>query len=64
VRGLGIAMLPLFIIHSELQQGTLQIVLPDYHPPEIFIYVIYPVNRYLSTKVRLFVEFLKSQSLV
>jgi DNA-binding transcriptional LysR family regulator len=61
VRGLGITLLPRFIVEPELQQGTLQIVLPDYHPTELSIYVIYPVNRHLSTKVRLLVEFLQQR---
>lgn len=61
VRGLGIALLPTFIVKPELQQGTLQIVLPDYHPPELSISVIYPVNRHLTTKVRLLVDFLQEQ---
>jgi DNA-binding transcriptional LysR family regulator len=59
VRGLGITLLPRFIVEPELQQGALQIVLPDYQPPELMIALIYPVNRHLSTKVRLFVEFLQ-----
>ena len=61
VRGLGITLLPLFIVEQALQQGTLQQVLPDYHPLELTILVIYPVNRHLSTKVRLLVEFLQER---
>ncbi|MCL6435979.1 MAG: LysR family transcriptional regulator [Leptolyngbyaceae cyanobacterium HOT.MB2.61] len=61
VRGLGITLLPTFIVGKELQQGTLQIVLPDYHPPELSISVIYPVNRHLSTKVRLLIDFLQER---
>lgn len=61
VRGLGITLLPTFIVEPELQQGTLQIVLPNYQPPELSIFVIYPVNRHLSTKVRLLVDFLQER---
>lgn len=61
VRGLGITLLPTFIVERELQQGTLQIVLPNYQPPELSIFVIYPVNRHLSTKVRLLVDFLQER---
>ncbi len=61
VRGLGITLLPRFIVGEELQQGRLQIVLPDYHSPELSIYVIYSVNRHLSTKVRLLVDFLQER---
>jgi len=58
VRGLGITLLPMFIVAQELQQGTLEMVLPDYQPYELVISAIYPVNRHLSTKVRLLIEFL------
>jgi len=61
VRGLGVTLLPTFIVGQELQQRTLQVVLPDYHPLELSIAVIYPVNRHLSTKVRLLVNFLQEQ---
>jgi DNA-binding transcriptional LysR family regulator len=61
VRGLGITLLPQFIVEPELQQGKLHIVLPDYHPPELSISVIYPVNRHLSTKIRLLVDFLQER---
>ncbi len=58
VRGLGITLLPMFIVGQELQQGALQRVLPNDVPLELSIAVIYPVNRHLSTKVRLLVDFL------
>lgn len=61
IRGLGITLLPTFIVGKELQQGKLQTVLSDYHPPEIFIYAIYPVNRHLSIKIQLLVDFLKER---
>jgi DNA-binding transcriptional LysR family regulator len=61
LRGLGITLLPTFIVGAELQQGQLQTILSDYHPPETSIYVIYPVNRHLSTKVRLLVNFLQKR---
>jgi DNA-binding transcriptional LysR family regulator len=61
VRGLGIILLPRFIVEPELQQGRLQIVLPDYRAAELSMYAIYPVNRHLSVKVRLLVDFLQQQ---
>jgi DNA-binding transcriptional LysR family regulator len=59
VKGLGIAMLPTFIVEKELERGELEIILPQYHPTELTLCVIYPVNRHLSTKVRLFTQFLQ-----
>ncbi|MGD1912751.1 MAG: LysR family transcriptional regulator [Rivularia sp. (in: cyanobacteria)] len=59
VAGLGIVLLPLFIVENELESGVLQVILSDYHPPELTLCVIYPVNRHLSTKVQLFTQFLQ-----
>ncbi|MEM9541550.1 MAG: LysR family transcriptional regulator [Cyanobacteria bacterium P01_E01_bin.42] len=58
VRGLGIVLLPTFLVEQELKQGTLELILPDYQPSELTLSVLYPVNRHLSTKVRLFTQFL------
>lgn len=59
--GLGIAMLPTFIVGEDLKRGRLQPVLPLYHPREIGIYALYPVNRHLSTKVMVLTEFLQGR---
>ncbi len=59
MQGLGIAMIPTFIAQQELAQGKLQIVLPAYHPPEIWVCMIYPPSRHLSIKIRLFREFIQ-----
>ncbi|MGB3200707.1 MAG: LysR substrate-binding domain-containing protein [Nodosilinea sp.] len=56
--GLGIAMLPDFIVEQDLKEGRLRPVLADYPPPAINIYALYPVNRHLSAKVTRLVEFL------
>jgi len=59
--GLGIVILPTFIVGEDLTQGRLQQVLPDYSPPELEIYALYPVNRHLSVKVKLWVDYLAHQ---
>lgn len=58
ISGLGITSLPTFIVGPDLCAGRLQPVLPEYHLPEISIYAIFPSRRYLSAKVRTFVDFL------
>ena len=59
VKGLGIVLLPTFIVERELKRGELQIILPNFQAPELALWVIYPVNRHLSTKVQLFTKFLQ-----
>jgi DNA-binding transcriptional LysR family regulator len=61
VKGLGIALLPSFIVGAELQAGRLVSVLTDYQMPEIAIYAIYPPNRHLSAKIRLLIDFLAAR---
>lgn len=56
--GMGIALLPTFIIAEPIKSGRLQLVLPDYCPTEIHIHAVYPSKRFMSIKVRSFIDFL------
>ncbi|GAB4224802.1 MAG: LysR family transcriptional regulator [Kiloniellaceae bacterium] len=56
--GLGVVLLPLWIIGPDLKEGRLQRVLPEHHWPDSSIYAVYPPGRHLSAKVRRFVDFL------
>jgi DNA-binding transcriptional LysR family regulator len=58
VKGLGIVLLPTFIIGPDLQQGSLRTILTDYTFTDSALYAIYPQTRHLSVKVRLFIDFL------
>ena len=58
VASLGVTLLPTFIVGDALKAGQLRQVLADYCPPEIAIYAVFPSRRYLSAKVRAFVDFL------
>ena len=61
VQGLGIAMLPSFIIEQELSHKRLAIVLPDYQLPETSLCLVYPLNRHLNIKIQLFTEFFQQR---
>jgi len=56
--GLGISLLPTFIVGKDLQAGRLQAVLADYVPSERGLHAVYLPNRHLSAKVRVFIDFL------
>jgi len=58
IAGLGIISLPTFIVGGDIKAGKLQQVLTEYCSPEISIYAVFPSRRYLSAKVRTFVDFL------
>ncbi|MGD1906907.1 MAG: LysR family transcriptional regulator [Leptolyngbyaceae cyanobacterium] len=61
IQGLGITLLPLFMVGEDLQQGRLQRVLSDYQAPSLSLCILYPVNRHLSIKVQLLSEFLRDR---
>ena len=56
--GLGLALLPTFIVGQALQAGHLLEVLPGYVPLERFIYAVRLQDRHLPLKTRAFIEFL------
>ncbi len=59
IKGLGIVILPTFIVEEALKNGNLQTILSNYKLPELTLSVIYPINRHLSTKIQLFTQFLQ-----
>jgi len=58
VAGLGVALLPTFIVGDDLRAGRLKPLLPNYRTRELSIYAVYPERRHLPAKVRAFVDFL------
>jgi DNA-binding transcriptional LysR family regulator len=56
--GLGIVKLHHYVVKEHLEQGTLQELLTTYNNSEIPIYVAYPQRRYISSKVRCFIDFI------
>ncbi|MGD1857249.1 MAG: LysR family transcriptional regulator [Leptolyngbyaceae cyanobacterium] len=61
VQGLGIVLLPQFIVQECLQQGRLQEIAIDAKPQSLSLCVMYPSNRHLSTKVQLLTAFLQNR---
>lgn len=57
--GAGVVMSPAFICGHLIAEGQLESVLEDFECEPINIYAVYPHNRHLSAKVRLFVDYLK-----
>ena len=56
--GLGIALLPDFLIAGHLASGALVAVLPDYPMPEAGVYVVRPPGGSASCKVRVLIDIL------
>jgi LysR family transcriptional regulator for bpeEF and oprC len=56
--GLGVAPLPRFMATDALANGQLVPVLPGWTLEPIPLYIVYPPNRHLSNKVRVFVDWI------
>ena len=56
IRGLGIAQLPVVVASEATSSGELARVLPDWHPPAVPVHALFPSSRYLTPKVRAFID--------
>lgn len=60
INGLGFVMLPIYIVGRDIEKGRLVPVLENYSSPPLDIHAVYPHRKYLSAKVRVFMDFLQS----
>lgn len=58
ISGLGLVLLPTYMVGQDLRKGRLQAVLTDFIPSPLEIHAVYPHRKHLSAKVRTFVDFL------
>ena len=58
--GMGIAVVPLWLIQDYLEQGQLKIILGDYKPIPIEIHAAYPDRRFVPSKVRYFIDHVRA----
>ncbi|WP_376963666.1 LysR family transcriptional regulator [Azospirillum sp. A26] len=58
LEGQGILQPARFMVLPHLRSGALREILADWRPPRIPISAVYPQNRHLSPKVRVFVDWL------
>jgi DNA-binding transcriptional LysR family regulator len=56
--GVGICLMPGFLVHDDLDAGRLVRLLPKYRPIEFSMNAIYPHRHHLSAKVRIFIDML------
>jgi len=56
--GLGIALLPMFIVHRDIEEGRLVRVLPELQAHALPIHVVWPPVRPMPRKLRLFIDHL------
>jgi molybdate transport repressor ModE-like protein len=58
--GHGISMHPYYMVSDDLKAKRLRVVLSDYEPLELDIYVVYPTREHLPARTRYFLDFLKN----
>jgi DNA-binding transcriptional LysR family regulator len=58
VEGMGMAFLPRFLIAEDLAAKRLELLLPERFTSENTFYGVYPSRKYLSAKVRTFLDFI------
>ncbi len=61
MQGLGIALLPDFIVEEGLADGRLVRVLEDYERAPLTLYALYPSRRHLPAKTRSFLDYLQEE---
>lgn len=59
--GRGIYLTPTFICWHEFRSGSLVPILTDYKLTELGAYIVYPQTRFLSQRVRQFIDFLSDK---
>jgi DNA-binding transcriptional LysR family regulator len=56
--GLGLIQVPRYHVEDDLKRGTLVVVLPDCPPTPTPVSLLYPRNRQLSPRVRVFIDWM------
>ena len=61
VQGLGITLLPDFIVEESLKSGQLVKVLESYERAPLTLFALYPSRQHVPAKTRVFIEYLLEQ---
>jgi DNA-binding transcriptional LysR family regulator len=59
--GLGIGFGPSFLFKKSIEEGRLQLLLRDYYQPATAISALYPLNRNLSRRIRMLIDYLSER---
>ena len=62
LEGMGLVFLPVSMVEADLVKGKLELVLPGMVRFSSTLHAVYPTRKYLSAKVRTFIDFLAHQT--
>lgn len=57
LNGLGLALLPSYMIVNEIRDKSLRVVCPEWSAPGNAIHIVFPGQKFVSPKMRAFIEF-------
>jgi len=58
--GVGVSVLPQYMLDADMREGRLVRLLPDFSLPRGGVHAVYPNARYTSAKVRAFLDFFRN----
>jgi DNA-binding transcriptional LysR family regulator len=61
ISGMGMALMPTFLVSEAIRSGALQMALEDYQTFEPDIYVVYASRHHLPAKIRVFIDYIKER---
>lgn len=61
IDGLGIGFGPNFLFKEHVEKGRLKLLLSDYYQPATAISALYPLNRNLSRRIRMLIDYLSER---
>ena len=64
LEGMGLVFLPTWMVQPDVAAGRLQIVLPDALSFNTTLHAVYPSRKFLSAKVRTFIDFIASKEAI
>ncbi len=59
IAGIGLTLLPTFIVADALRAGTLKAILTQYCPKPFDLYAVRPSRKFTPIRMKLFIEYLK-----
>lgn len=61
LRGMGLVFLPKWMVEPDIEAGRLEMVFPEARGFANTLYAVYPSRKYLSAKVRTFIDFMTAK---
>ncbi len=58
IAGMGYALQPTFLVGEAIKHGKLKVLLKEYEPDAMGLYVVYPHRNLIANKLRTFIDFI------